>query len=124
MNVEAIYVIKDNKFGKAIAEWAESLNIELFTVAQHNEELSNSVDGIVLFHENHNFNKEDDETQLYLNNDNKMIHKVDLNGTLSATNSNFNMWMDRNRLGKLLFLGSDSVAKNENLSKFLEGIEK
>ena len=123
MKIETIYVIEDNKFGKAIGEWAEDKRIQVVPTAQKNNDLSEIIDGVVLFHENYNFSKEDDETQEALSNDNKAIHKVDINGTLAATNSNFNMWLDRNRPTTLLILGDDDVAKNPNLPIFLKGIE-
>lgn len=124
MNLETIYVVSDNKFGKYIAEWAGSKKVEVITTQQKNSELSDLVDGVVIFHENHNFRKEDLETQDVLNENNRAVHKVDLNGTLSATNSNFIMWLERNKPKSLLFLADDAVIKNNNLSAFLEGVDE
>lgn len=123
MKIETIYVIENNKFGKTIGEWAEDKRIQVVATSHRSGDLSELVDGVVLFHENHNFSKEDNETQEDLSRDNKAVHKVDLNGTLAATNSNFNMWLDRNRPKTLLILGDDEVAKNPNLPLFLQGIE-
>lgn len=123
MKIKTIYVIANNKFGKTIGEWAESNRIEVVSTAQKNSELSELVEGVVLFHENHNFSKEDEELQEELDKDNKPIHKVDINGTLAATNSNFNMWLDRNRPQSLLILGAEEIANNPNLPIFLKGIE-
>jgi len=124
MNLETIYVISDNKFGKYIAEWAGSKKVEVITTQQKNSNLFDLVDGVVIFHENHNFRKEDLETQDVLNENNRAVHKVDLNGTLSATNSNFIMWLERNKPKSLLFLADDAVIKNNNLSAFLEGVDE
>lgn len=124
MNLETIYVVSDNKFGKYIAEWAGSKKVEVITTQQKNSNLFNLVDGVVIFHENHNFRKEDLETQDVLNENNRAVHKVDLNGTLSATNSNFIMWLERNKPKSLLFLADDAVIKNNNLSAFLEGVDE
>lgn len=123
MDIEALYVIVDNKFGKYIAEWAEEREINVVPTAQRNSELSELVDAVVVFHENHNFSKENDETQQVLAKENRAVHKVDLKGTLSATHSNFQMWLERNRPEKLLFIGDDAVIKNENLPVFLGDIE-
>ena len=123
MKIETIYVIENTKFGKAIGEWAEDKRIQVVATSQRNNDFSELVNGVVLFHENHNFSKEDDETQEQLSSDNKPVHKVDINGTLAATNSNFNMWLDRNRPDSLLILGDDDVANNPNFSTFLKGIE-
>ena len=123
MRIETVYVIENNKFGKAISEWAEGKRIQVVATTHKNDNLSEIIDGVVLFHENHNFSRDDEETQSDLSNGNKAVHKVDINGTLAATNSNFNMWLDRNRPKSLLVLGDEDVAKNNNLSAFLEGIE-
>ncbi|WP_107037160.1 hypothetical protein [Brumimicrobium mesophilum] len=123
MKIETIYVIENNKFGKAISEWAEGKRIQVVATTHKNDNLSEIIDGVVLFHENHNFSRDDEDTQTDLSDGNKAVHKVDINGTLAATNSNFNMWLDRNRPNSILILGDEEVAKNANLPNFLEGIE-
>lgn len=123
MKLDTLYVIMDNKLGTMIAQWAEDQRIQVAPKPQKNNELIELVDSVVLFHENFDFSKEDLDTLDILNKNNKAVHKVDINGTLSATNSNFNMWIERNKPTCLLVLGEDKVAENSNLSKFLEGIE-
>ncbi|RFC53585.1 hypothetical protein [Brumimicrobium aurantiacum] len=122
MKVETIYVIENNKFGKAIAEWAEDKRIQVVHTTKKKDDLSELVEGVVLFHENHNFTKDDDDIQSELSERNTSVHKVDINGTLAATNSSFNMWLDRNRPNSILILGDEKVAKNGNLENFLKGI--
>ncbi|PKR81468.1 hypothetical protein CW751_05285 [Brumimicrobium salinarum] len=123
MKIDNIYVIENNKFGKAIAAWAEDKRIQVTFTIQKKNDLSEIVDGVVLFHENHDFSKEDLEIEQSLDKKNIAIHKVDINGTLVATNSNFNMWLDRNRPSNLLILGDDNISENVNLDKFLKGID-
>ncbi len=123
MKIETLYVIENNNLGSAITEWAEGKRIQVAPKSQKNNELIQLVDSVVLFHENFNFSKEDEETLDVLNKNNKATHKVDINGTLSATNSSFNMWLERNKPECLLILGDNNVAKNPNLPKFLDGIE-
>ena len=123
MKLETIYVIENNKFGKAITEWAEDKRIQVVPANQKKDDLSEIVNGVVLFHENHNFSKDYDDMQTEMSRGNIPVHKVDINGTLAATNSNFNMWLDRNRPQSLLILGDDEIAKNANLQSFLKGIE-
>lgn len=123
MKIETIYVIENNKFGKAITEWAEDKRIQVVLTSHKNSDLSEVIDGVVVFHENHNFSRDDEDTQAELSDGNTAVHKVDINGTLAATNSNFNMWLDRNRPQALLVLGDEDVAKNANLPNFLAGIE-
>lgn len=124
MKVDTLYVIVDNKLGSMISQWAEGKRIQVAPKPQKNTELVQLVDSVVLFHENFNFSKEDEETIAVLNKNNKAVHKVDINGTLSATNSNFNMWLERNKPNCLLILGDSKVAGNPNIPQFLEGIEE
>lgn len=124
MTIRTVYVIEDNKFGKSIAEWTEDKRIQAVPVDQKNNDLLEEVDAIVVFHENHNFSKEDEETHSFLTDNNKPGHKVDINGTLAATNSNFTMWLERNRPKSLLILGQADVSKNPNFKRFLESIDK
>ena len=123
MKIETIYVIENNKFGEAITQWAEGKRIQVVPINRKKDDLNGVIDGVVLFHENHNFSKSDDELQEEMSSGNIAVHKVDINGTLVATNSNFNMWLDRNRPKNVLVLGDSGVAKNENLPNFLDGIE-
>lgn len=122
MEVDTIYLIEHTKFGKLIANWTENLNKELIYTSYKNDRSLETIDGLVLFHENHNFSKEDDELYASLKKDNKATHKVDLNGTLSATLSNFKMWLSLNKPKNLLFVGEDKIINNANLEAFLNGL--
>lgn len=122
MTIKTVYVIEDNKFGNSILEWTNDKRIEAVAVDQKNDNLLEEVDAVVVFHENHNFSKEDEETHTHLTENNKPGYKVDINGTLAATNSNFTMWLDRNKPSSLLILGQPDVSKNPNFKRFLESI--
>lgn len=124
MKVKTVYLIDSNSFGNTILEWAENKHIEAVNLDQKNNDLVELVDGAVVFHENHNFSKVDEETQAYLNENNRPSHRVDINGTLAATKSNFTMWLERNNPSKLLVLGNSEIAKNPNLKRFLDSLEK
>lgn len=124
MTIQTVYVIDNNAFGKSIEEWTDSKRIEAVTVEQKNNELLEHVDAVVVFHENHTFSKEDEETHTFLTENNKPGYKVDINGTLAATKSNFTMWLERNRPKNLLILGKSAVVKNDNFKRFLEGIDQ
>ncbi len=122
MKIEVIYLLRQNEFEKVLADWATDKNIDYKQVNIDDDNLTETVDGIVIFHENHNFNKETLELHDSLTKHNKLSYKVDINGTLAATSSNFKMWVDRNKAKKLLFLGDNAVAQNENFERFLKHI--
>jgi hypothetical protein len=124
MTIRTVYVIEENNFGKSITEWTEDKRIEAVAVDQKKNDLLEDIDAVVVFHENHNFSKEDEETHTFLTDNNKPGYKIDINGTLAATNSNFTMWLDRNKPNSLLILGQSDVTKNPNFKRFLESIDK
>lgn len=123
MKIETVYLISNNSFGNTITGWSEGKSIDVVSVEQKNNDLADIVDAAVVFHENHNFTKEDEEIQGFLESNNRPSHRVDINGTLAATKSNFTMWLERNKPSNLLILGSPDIAKNPNLKRFLDSLQ-
>lgn len=124
MKIDKFYFLENNEFTKTIKSWAEERQIETLVLDSKKGDLSELVDAVALFHENHNFSKEAEETHSFIVNNNRPGHKVDINGTLAATASNFSMWLERNNPKNLLVIGVDNLSKNKNLSRFLSSLEK
>ncbi|PHR47106.1 MAG: hypothetical protein COA32_09290 [Fluviicola sp.] len=123
MKIKTVYLINNNSFGNTITEWSEGKLIDVVSIDQKSSDLVDIVDGAVVFHENHNFTKEDEDIQEFLESNNRPSHRVDINGTLAATKSNFTMWLERNKPSNLLILGSLDIAKNPNLKRFLDSLQ-
>lgn len=123
MKINTVYLISNNSFGNTISEWSEGKSIDVVSAEQKSNELADIVDAAVIFHENHNFMKEDEDIQGFLESNNRPSHRVDINGTLAATKSNFTMWLERNKPSNLLILGSPDIAKNPNLKRFLDSLQ-
>lgn len=124
MNINKLYLINENDFTAAIQNWAIGASFEHIEPANLNNMLEESIDGAVVFHVNHNFNKEIVDKLKLLENHNLSLHKVDINGTIAATVSNLEMWLDRNRPKNVLVMGCNDVAKSDNLNKFLLNLLK
>lgn len=122
MKVKTIYLIESNHFSKSIQEWASSSSLDVEIIDEKTQDIDDLIDGVVVFHENHNVSKEIEELQSLLDGANRPGHRIDINGTLAATKSNFEMWLERNKPSKLLFLGQEDLPKNENLQRFLENL--
>lgn len=120
--VKTIYLIESNLFSKSIEEWAINSLLSVETLDTKTQDIDEFIDGVVVFHENYNISKEIEDLQLILDSANRPGHRIDINGTLAATKSNFEMWLERNKPSKLLFLGKDDLPKNENLQRFLENL--
>ena len=122
IKVKTVCLIESNLFSKSIEVWAHNSSLSLETLDAKTQDIDEFIDGVVVFHENHNISKEIEDLQLILDSANRPGHRIDINGTLSATKSNFEMWLERNKPSKLLFLGKNDLPKNKNLQRFLENL--
>lgn len=122
MKVTKLY-IEETTFGKTISNWAESIGIETVKFDHKTEEQLNEIDGLLLFHENHDIDKVQQELLLAFEQKQRGISKIDINGTLSVAVSNFSLWLDRNKCQTILVTGADVLTKNPNLERFLEQLK-
>jgi hypothetical protein len=122
MKVTQLY-FEESTFGKTISNWAESIGIETAKFDHKTEEQLNQIDGLLLFHENHDIDRVQQELLAAFEQKQRGISKIDINGTLSVAVSNFSLWLDRNKCKTILATGSDALTKNPNLERFLEQLK-
>lgn len=122
MTVKQVY-FEDTTFGKTISSWAISKGLEAIKLDSKMESSLLEIDGLVVFHENHDIKKNQQDFISTFEQRQKGISKIDINGTLSVAISGFDLWMDRNRCISILATGSDELIKNSNLERFLAEIK-
>ncbi|MCC5923200.1 MAG: hypothetical protein JJT77_05410 [Crocinitomicaceae bacterium] len=124
MSFEKIILIGKSAFNSRMEQWASYVKNEVEYVNSKDKDpnLFDLADAVIIFHENHNISKDDEEIFADFVSQNKTGHKIDINGTFSATKSNFIMWLERNKPKTLLILGEESVAKNQRFEKFLNDL--
>lgn len=123
MQIKYIYITEENQFSNLLREWSERMGVQINPVESSDNKLYEKVQGIVIFHENHDISKEAEEISKDLDKSNIATHKVDINGTVTATVTNLNMWIERNSCENILVLAEKNLGKNENLHRFLEKLE-
>lgn len=123
MQIKYIYITEENQFSNLLREWSERMGVQINPVEASDNKLYEKVQGIVIFHENHDISKEAEEISKDLDKSNIATHKVDINGTVTATVTNLNMWIERNSCENILVLAEKNLGKNENLHRFLEKLE-
>lgn len=123
MNFTHIFTLEESSFGKLIHAWADGLSIETSAIGLKDEEKINEIEGLLLFHENHDLDKSQQELMHLFEQKQRAISKIDINGTLSVALSNFSLWMERNKCKTLLVTGSEELTKNPNLERFLEHLK-
>jgi hypothetical protein len=122
MKIEKIF-FEDNLFGKTIQEWTATFNVETNLIESKSNFDIKSIDGLVVFHENHDISKTHLDIMDLFATHQLGINKVDVNGTLSVAASSFELWIDRNKAKTILFIGEDSLVKNPNTPRFLSSIK-
>lgn len=119
MIIEKIYLLSTNSFSKCVEEWAAYASVQSQRLSIKKQNIEDLIDGVVVFHENFNKHKNIEELVENLVQLNRPSHRVDINGTMVATKSNFEMWMERNQIRNLLILGDDQLPKNTKFKSFL-----
>ena len=119
MIIEKIYLLSTNSFSKCVEEWAANASVQSHHLSIKKQNIEDLIDGVVIFHENFNRNKNIEDLVENLVQSNRPSHRVDINGTMVATKSNFEMWMERNQIRNLLILGDDQLPKNTKFKSFL-----
>lgn len=122
MKIEKIYVKPGLNLSKRLAEWAninkvESEEIEVI------EELEDSLDGLVIFNQNQDIDRDDLEIRRLFDQKQRPVQRIDINGTLMVGVSNFSLWLERNGCKSVLMIGSEELIQNPNLERYLESMK-
>lgn len=119
MTLEKIYLRNNSKFSDYLTQWANEKNYPLDEYSDKNEDSDSGIDGLVIFNENQEVERELADIRTIFDNRQKPVHKIDINGTLMVGISNLDLWIERNGCKRVLFLGSDSLLENPNLERYL-----
>jgi len=123
MKIDKIFLQTHTKFAKALADWAQDMNVEIVDFHERNIEEVDQMDGLLIFNENQTIEREASELRDVFDLKQKPIQKIDINGTLVVGISNFTFWLERNNCKKILVVGSDHLLENPNLERFLSNIK-
>lgn len=119
MLLKKIILRNRDKFELTVEEWCLKLkiNVEIF---DGKESLSDTVDALVIFHEDHNISKENKELRELLERSHKPAHQVDINATMNASMSSLKFWLENNKPFNVMLVGDEKIAKSTRLQDFLE----
>lgn len=123
MKLDSIFLKNNSEFAQVFKNWALENNYDVQEYPEKNEEPDKGINGLVIFNENQTVDKEDVEVRAIFDHNQKPVHKIDINGTLMVGLSNLELWLERNKCKKVLFIGSDSLLQNPNLERYLESFK-
>ena len=120
MKVDKIYLRSNTTFSKKVSGWLNNKGIDSYTLDK--DKKNNSIlnlDGLVIFNENQHLPKDIEYLRIQFDQNQKPVYKVDINGTLRVGISNFALWIEHNKCKKMMIAGSDQLANNPNLERYL-----
>lgn len=123
MKLDKIFLKDNSRFSNYLTSWVNELNIEILEFSTKNEDSEEGIDGLVIFTENQEVDKEILDIRSIFDKNQKPVHKIDINGTLMVGVSNLELWIERNGCKKVLFLGSDVILENPNLERYLANLK-
>ncbi|MEY3236769.1 MAG: hypothetical protein RI883_870 [Bacteroidota bacterium] len=123
MKLDNIFLKDNSRFSNYLTSWVNELNIEVLEFSSKNEDSEEGIDGLVIFTENQEVDKEILDIRSIFDKNQKPVHKIDINGTLMVGVSNLELWIERNGCKKVLFLGSDVMLENPNLERYLANLK-
>jgi len=123
MKLDKIFLKDNSRFSNYLTSWVNELNIEILEFSTKNEDSEEGIDGLVIFTENQEVDKEILDIRSIFDKNQKPVHKIDINGTLMVGVSNLELWIERNGCKKVLFLGSDVMLENPNLERYLANLK-
>lgn len=105
-------------FENRIADWgnAHRIPIEIF---DGKESLMETVDSLVILHEDHNILKEHKELRELVEKNHKPTRQVDINGTINASVSSFLFWLENNKPKSVLIVGDEKLVSGTRLETYL-----
>ena len=120
MKVDTIYLRSNTIFSKKVSKWLYNKGIDPLSLDEdkRNNAIS-SLDGLVIFNENQHLPKDIEYLKIQFDQNQKPVYKVDINGTLRVGVSNFALWIEQNKCKKMMLAGSDQLADNPNLERYL-----
>ena len=123
MKLEKIYLKANSRFSHYLTAWANERNFNLDEFSDKVEDADAGIDGLVIFSENQTVDKDLSEVRAIFDHKQKPVHKIDINGTLMVGVSNLDLWIERNRCKKVLFVGADTLLENPNLERYLNSLK-
>ena len=119
MLLKKIILRNKDKFELVVEDWSNRMKIQV-EVFDGKESLTETVDSLVILHEDHNISKENKELRELLERNHKPTHQVDINATINASISSLRFWLENNKPGNVLVVGDEKLLKSSRLTDYFD----
>jgi len=119
MLLKKIFLRNKDKFELVVEDWSNRMKIQV-EVFDGKESLTDTIDSLVILHEDHNISKENKDLRELLERNHKPTHQVDINATINASITQLRFWLENNKPNNVLFVGDDKLLKSTRLNDYFE----
>lgn len=118
-HIKTIYTPEKSAFAADIRNWLveRGFNVETFDESDDQVE---AIDAVVIFHENHNFDRPVSELRDLFEKRQVAMHKIDMSGTMNVAISHLSLFFERTQCKHVLFLGSEGLKDTPKMQLFKE----
>jgi hypothetical protein len=118
-HIKTIYTPEKSAFATNIRSWLtdRGFNVEAFDESIDQVE---AIDAVVIFHENHNFDRPVADLRDLFDKRQVAMHKIDMSGTMNVAISHLSLFLERTQCKHVLFLGSEGLKDNPKMELFKE----
>jgi hypothetical protein len=118
-HIQTIYTVENSVFAKHTNAWLESKGFQVLPFQEDGKNID-TIDALVIFHDNHNFDKTTNDLRDLAEKHQIPIHKIDLSGTMSVALSYLSLFFERTKCKHALFLGADELKDLPKMEQFKE----
>lgn len=118
-HIQTIYTEEKSAFAGSVNAWLQSIGFQVEPF-EESEDLKERIDAVVIFHDNHNFDKRVAELRDLFELLQAPIHKIDLSGTMNVALSHLSLFFDRTKCKNVLFIGSETIKDHPKMEIFKE----
>jgi hypothetical protein len=119
MLLKKIILRNKEKFEQAVEDWSHKMNIQV-EIFDGKESLTDTVDSLVILHEDYNISRENKDLRELLERNHKPTHQVDINATINASVSSLRFWLENNKPKNVLVVGDDKLVKSTRFEAYFD----
>ena len=118
-HIKTIYTPEKSAFAADIRNWLTERGFTVETFEETPDKIE-IIDAVVIFHENHNFDRPVAELRDLFEKRQTAMHKIDMSGTMNVAISHLSLFFERTQCKNVLFLGSESLKDTPKMELFKE----
>lgn len=118
-HIKTIYTTEKSAFAADMRNWLIDRGFTTETFDESPDTVER-IDAVVIFHENHNFDRPVAELRDLFEKRQVAMHKIDMSGTMNVAISHLSLFFERTQCKHVLFLGSDGLKDNPKMELFKE----